>query len=406
MPSLSCNSCNAEFPDEASQRLHYRSEWHRHNLKRKVAGVPGVTEALFNSRVEALAAERKKAETERMLYKCPLCAKEYTTVKAHAQHLQSKLHISKISGLSDSSGHDVAIVRTAPSKLSENEQTSTPSLQSSFLKQPVRSKGIRANAHSEHDESDSSDEWEEVDAGNVTDSEAEVIIDAADVDQHDDDGEGPSTSQMDIEEEWDVTQCFICDARPDGSVEGCIEHLHKVHGFFLPDAEYLKDPSGLLNYLGLKVTKGFMCLYCSERGRQYQSIEAVRKHMVAKCHCKLPYEDGESGIEELEDFYDFSSSFGQADGSQVMAIDHLKAPIDFGTGGFELIVKGGSEDGIVKTIGTREFSRYYRQRPKPADLRDGILVNALVASCVFDSDTEVWGWKRNGQIVDLECQAI
>ncbi|KAJ7546315.1 hypothetical protein O6H91_08G035400 [Diphasiastrum complanatum] len=336
MPSLSCNSCNAEFPDEASQRLHYRSEWHRHNLKRKVAGVPGVTEALFNSRVEALAAERKKAETERMLYKCPLCAKEYTTVKAHAQHLQSKLHI-------------------------------------------IRSKGIRANAHSEHDESDSSDEWEEVDAGNVTDSEAEVIIDAADVDQHDDDGEGPSTSQMDIEEEWDVTQCFICDARPDGSVEGCIEHLHKVHGFFLPDAEYLKDPSGLLNYLGLKVTKGFMCLYCSERGRQYQSIEAVRKHMVAKCHCKLPYEDGESGIEELEDFYDFSSSFGQADGSQVMAIDHLKAPIDFGTGGFELIVKGGSEDGIVKTIGTREFSRYYRQRPKPADLRDGILVNALVA---------------------------
>ncbi|KAJ7546314.1 hypothetical protein O6H91_08G035400 [Diphasiastrum complanatum] len=294
MPSLSCNSCNAEFPDEASQRLHYRSEWHRHNLKRKVAGVPGVTEALFNSRVEALAAERKKAETERMLYKCPLCAKEYTTVKAHAQHLQSKLHIT-------------------------------------------------------------------------------------DVDQHDDDGEGPSTSQMDIEEEWDVTQCFICDARPDGSVEGCIEHLHKVHGFFLPDAEYLKDPSGLLNYLGLKVTKGFMCLYCSERGRQYQSIEAVRKHMVAKCHCKLPYEDGESGIEELEDFYDFSSSFGQADGSQVMAIDHLKAPIDFGTGGFELIVKGGSEDGIVKTIGTREFSRYYRQRPKPADLRDGILVNALVA---------------------------
>lgn len=36
MPALTCNACNKEFDDEVQQKLHYRSEWHRYNLKRKV----------------------------------------------------------------------------------------------------------------------------------------------------------------------------------------------------------------------------------------------------------------------------------------------------------------------------------------------------------------------------------
>ncbi|CAD6243668.1 unnamed protein product [Miscanthus lutarioriparius] len=36
MPTVTCNACNAGFDDEEQQRLHYRSEWHRYNLKRKV----------------------------------------------------------------------------------------------------------------------------------------------------------------------------------------------------------------------------------------------------------------------------------------------------------------------------------------------------------------------------------
>lgn len=36
MPGLTCNACNKEFKDDAEQKLHYRSDWHRYNLKRKV----------------------------------------------------------------------------------------------------------------------------------------------------------------------------------------------------------------------------------------------------------------------------------------------------------------------------------------------------------------------------------
>ncbi|GKV53316.1 hypothetical protein SLEP1_g59848 [Rubroshorea leprosula] len=36
MPGLTCNACNKEFNDDSEQRLHYKSDWHRYNLKRKV----------------------------------------------------------------------------------------------------------------------------------------------------------------------------------------------------------------------------------------------------------------------------------------------------------------------------------------------------------------------------------
>ncbi|WZZ60494.1 hypothetical protein YC2023_060601 [Brassica napus] len=48
---------------------------------------------------------------------------------------------------------------------------------------------------------------------------------------------------------------------------------------------------GLLTYLGLKVKRDFMCLYCSELCHAFSSLEAVRKHMEAKSHCKLHYGD-------------------------------------------------------------------------------------------------------------------
>lgn len=53
-----------------------------------------------------------------------------------------------------------------------------------------------------------------------------------------------------------------------------------------------------------------MCLFCDDRGKRFQSLEAVRKHMVSKSHCKLRLGDGEGAAEEeLEEFYDFSSRY-------------------------------------------------------------------------------------------------
>ncbi|GJY08600.1 cytoplasmic 60S subunit biogenesis factor REI1 homolog 1-like protein [Tanacetum coccineum] len=92
----SCNACNTEFSNENDQKNHYKSEWHRYNLKRKIAGVPGVTEALFLARQSTLAEEKSKLNAPPMLYTCGLCGKGYRSSKAHAQHLNSRAHTTRV----------------------------------------------------------------------------------------------------------------------------------------------------------------------------------------------------------------------------------------------------------------------------------------------------------------------
>ncbi|KAG0623718.1 hypothetical protein M758_3G196000 [Ceratodon purpureus] len=356
MRGLACNACNEVFADEEAQKQHYKTEWHRYNLRRKVAGVPGVTEALFNLRIEALEAEKKKKEGERLLYKCALCNKEYTTEKAHANHLQSKLHVTRAAGADAPADAGVPGTRPAPQK---------PSAAAQEASKPQNGKALL------DEEEESDDEWEEVDGEDVdAEEDGDTVAEMEEA--------GPSDDPL--SGHWEPSDCLFC-GKNHADFEACIEHMHRDHGFFVPDAEYLKDPVGMLTYLGLKITKGYMCLFCDERGKQFHSVEAVRKHMINKSHCKLRYGDGE-GIaeEELEDFYDFSSSYKTAESSQVLALhDGANPLVSLASGGHELVIKSGDDEGSVKRIGSRDMARYFRQRPAPTDNRNGMMVNALVA---------------------------
>ena len=51
--TLVCVACSCAFQDTKSYRLHYKTEWHRFNLKRKVAGLKSITEELFLKRQQA-----------------------------------------------------------------------------------------------------------------------------------------------------------------------------------------------------------------------------------------------------------------------------------------------------------------------------------------------------------------
>ncbi|XP_072953618.1 cytoplasmic 60S subunit biogenesis factor REI1 homolog 2-like [Typha angustifolia] len=356
MPSLTCNACNAEFVEEAEQKVHYRSEWHRYNLKRKVAGVPGVTEALFQARQSALAEERNNLSATPMSYGCPLCGKEYRSSKAHAQHLKSRAHVVKAAQDPAASTARITIVKPLPDK-------STSSNIPPFARE-------EENDESEEDE----DEWVEVDSHDDIDMANESLSNMH-VDER--------NSDDDMEEfvELDPSCCFMCDIKHD-TIENCIVHMHKKHGFFIPDVEYLKDLKGLLAYVGLKVKRDFICLFCNERCHPFQSLEAVRKHMVAKGHCKLRYGDGGDDDEDadLEEFYDYSSSYVDADGKQLVVSNDMNNNIELGSGGCELIISQKTSNGsLVKTLGSREFLRYYRQKPRPSPAKDIALALSLAS---------------------------
>ncbi|KAL7001862.1 Cytoplasmic 60S subunit biogenesis factor REI1 2 [Sarracenia purpurea var. burkii] len=356
MPGLSCNACNKQFQNESGQKLHYKSEWHRYNLKRKIAGVPGVTEPLFLARQSALAEEKNKSTETPMLYSCGLCGKGYRSSKAHAQHLKSRSHAMRAShGMSLPDDKSVIIKPLLP-----RAQNKLPQ-----------------QREQDDEDSEATDEWEEIDSeedllGEATDSVSHLIINEHATNVHMDDN--------DKEYELNPSCCFMCDLQHD-TVESCMVHMHKQHGFFIPDVEYLKDPKGLLTYLGLKVKRDFMCLYCNERCHPFNSLEAVRKHMAAKSHCKVHYGDGGDDEDaDLEEFYDYSSSYVDTDGKQLVASNDIINTVELGSGGSELIISRRTDDQTsTKMLGSREYLRYYRQKPRPSPT-NGIAITAALAS--------------------------
>ncbi|GLT67561.1 hypothetical protein SLA2020_398590 [Shorea laevis] len=121
-----------------------------------------------------------------------------------------------------------------------------------------------ASREANGDESEESEaEWEEVDLEEELVKVASKSLTAFNVDEsassNNMDTNGEEDSEDEEEEELDPSCCFMCDLKHD-SIENCMIHMHKQHGFFIPDVEYLKGPEGLLTHLGLKVKRDFMCL--------------------------------------------------------------------------------------------------------------------------------------------------
>uniref|UniRef100_A0A2C9UBM4 C2H2-type domain-containing protein n=1 Tax=Manihot esculenta TaxID=3983 RepID=A0A2C9UBM4_MANES len=278
----------------------------------------------------ALTLEKNKSSETPMLYSCVICGKGYQSPKAHAQHLKSWSHIMHASQ-GTNQDEDKAVIK------------------------PLSLRGI--NKHPPQREvdnqlSEGSDEWEEVDP------EEELIAEASDEDMDESEGDDLLNPSC----------CFMCDQEHD-NLESCMVHMHKQHGFFIPDVEYLKDPNGLLTYLSLKMPS-------------FNSLEAVRKHMVAKSHCRVHYGDGDDDDEEaeLEEFYDYSSSYVDEDGKQLITSGDVADTVELGNGGSELIVTTRSDNKISsKTLGCREFLRYYRQKPRPSAANDGTIAAALAS---------------------------
>ena len=127
-----------------------------------------------------------------------------------------------------------------------------------------------------------------------------------------------------------------------------------------------------------QVANGFICLYCNEERQPFSSLEGVRNHMISKSHCKLNHGDGDGdGDEEdshLRQFYDES---------EMQRLSAQNVEFELGLGGSELVIKRKSKDGTSesnKIIGSRQFLRYYHQKPRPTAERDDALSAALVNS--------------------------
>lgn len=105
--------------------------------------------------------------------------------------------------------------------------------------------------------------------------------------------------------------CLFCTTLSPSLPEN-LTHMSIAHSFFVPEADYLVDLTGLITYLGEKIAVGNVCIYCNGKGREFRTVEAVRKHMVDKSHCKIAYEAEKDRL-EVSDYYDFEASYPDAE---------------------------------------------------------------------------------------------
>ena len=184
---------------------HYKSDWHKYNLKRREAGLPLVEEKEFQMRLEAALAMRKE--------------KEKHTGTDHIKNINSKKNKNK----------------------QKNKK--------------ANSETAKATASSKRDggASSSSADTEMVSADKHAIAEAEAPkpkIPAA-------------LAESQENPEIDPKQCLF-DQHKSKTLKENLHYMQQKYGFFLPDKECLVDAEGLVGYCHEKIKLGHFCLYCEQ----------------------------------------------------------------------------------------------------------------------------------------------
>lgn len=91
MSEHTCLNCNVKFQTPDIQRDHYKTDWHRYNLKRRVADLPPVTAEEFQKRLLQQRTADQKAQEPVSLH-CAACRKQFISDKSYENHLNSKKH--------------------------------------------------------------------------------------------------------------------------------------------------------------------------------------------------------------------------------------------------------------------------------------------------------------------------
>jgi pre-60S factor REI1 len=192
-----CNSCQFGVISDAERTSHYKSQWHRYNVKRKVKGLPCVSLELFQKKLELLSGNTKKdsdeegkdenglrsstaeiAKKEKSIHlKCRLCGNDFKTQNALDNHLASKKH-RKALELADISAR----------KLNDP----------SYLADPI----VRIE----------------------TTKESQTMQVESEFDPE----------NYDLSQAIPVGSCLFCPKTNFESVEACLAHMSSDHGFFIP----------------------------------------------------------------------------------------------------------------------------------------------------------------------------
>lgn len=265
-----------------------KGDWHRYNLKRRVAQLPPISEQTFNEKVNVLGNGTTSESPE-----SARDGKNKTLTKKEMRRLEKEKLLAKKKKLLEIAKENM--LKNMQTTESQSEaQTDVPAQTASadVPTQTASTETLDTELNKLHiaDNKDTVLESKQEDTELSEEQLAEQLM------------EEKLKNKVDFLPE----QCLFCTKRTVfPSFEANIEHMYAHHGFYIPEQKYLVDMRGLVKYMGEKIGIGNLCLCCSYQGR---SVQAVQSHMLMKRHCKIPYESEQEKL-EISEFYDFSSTY-------------------------------------------------------------------------------------------------
>lgn len=284
---FTCNSCATEFKTGDLQRFHMKTEWHRYNLKRRIAELPAVTADEF---AEKLQISQQEKEHELDEFGFPVLKKSGN----HHNHRHRHTRHHHDNNNDEESVMTESDIETLPDyKLDELELKKVISEAES-----VGSEFSNLTFESEH--------TNHTDLGEDTVSEYSFTSESNyGSDYPTEEGETDYEEVQDGEtgdKNLSHTSCLFC-GLDSKEVERNVRHMFRSHGLYIPERSYLVDLPGLLDYLINTIVIDYACLCCNYVGN---SLKGIRDHMNSKRHCKMPYETAYEK-DTFAPFYDYSS---------------------------------------------------------------------------------------------------
>ncbi|XXG95982.1 pre-60S factor rei1 [Hypoxylon texense] len=302
---FTCNTCQVAFRFADTQKGHMKSDWHRYNLKRRVASLPPISSEVFTEKVlQARAATTAEADRAGFQQICEVCQRTYYSENSFRNHISSQKHKAK----------EAAVQRQ------EQPHDDASSLVSSTfsLGEPIPTNG-------EHVDSDAEDEFNEVVEGLQKTSLAErpspvkrpsnphPSAEAQHKREHpvsEDTSEAASSTSTPVPN-LTLKTCLFCNY-DSPTVPLNVVHMERIHSMFIPEKQYLVDVDGLIGALQQRIQEFHECLYC---GKMKNSALAVQTHMRDKGHCKIPFTSEDEQV-EIGDYYDFRSTYSDGEDSE------------------------------------------------------------------------------------------
>ncbi|KAF1832249.1 hypothetical protein BDW02DRAFT_555186 [Decorospora gaudefroyi] len=280
---FTCNTCQVAFRSSELQRAHMQTDWHRYNLKRRVASLPPLSSEIFTDKVLAnkatAAATAAKASFEKL---CLACQKTYFSENAYNNHLNSQKHRMNVAKSGKGAQLDDAASVTG----------SMTSSAFSLGESMAESETTTVNGDAEKDLS------EVVNGITKARLETDGPVSPRPSRPHHSSTDPPSDPLLD---------CLFCNYKSPG-FQLNITHMGRYHGMFIPEKEFLAQPEELIKHLHEKVHVYNECLKCH---KVLHTVSGIQTHMRDRGHCMIAF-DSDIELVEIGEFYDFRSSYPDA----------------------------------------------------------------------------------------------